>query len=200
VAVSVAPDININSKTKVRYVKERILGLEFRPRPDGELLDRFSRWVFQKQEEEQVLHQGRPEGESSETSSGHAARDGEPALVLVSSDADLETRLRDLLKDLPPLTRMPPGSRTMKDLAASGRSLVLYHVPSLSMEDRKRTKLLLEPLAGKAPFVLLGRELDSGAMFELGNEVKAVSVYALGSTATGFFPRLLQGILRKLFT
>jgi hypothetical protein len=88
----------------------------------------------------------------------------------------------------------------MKDLASAGRTLALYHVVGMSMEERKRMKILLETLAGKVPFVLLATDVESGALFELGNEVKATSVYVLGATATSFFPRLLGGILRKHFS
>jgi len=197
IAITVTSEININCKAKVRYVKERILGLEFRPRPDGDLLDLFARWVFQKQEEEFILHSGR--GEAQESAAPGAPRAEAPALVLVSSDAELEGRLKDVLKDLPPLQRVPPNTQSMKDLASSSRTLVLFHIASLAMDDRKRVKVLLETLAGRVPFVLLGTDVDNGALFELGNELKAVSVYALGSTSTGFFPRLLQGIMRKHF-
>ena len=199
IAISVAPEINLNCRAKVRYVKDRILGLEFRPRPDGELLDAFSRWVFQKQEEEFLLQANRGEAETQERTAAGAARSDAPALVLVSSDQDLEARLKDVLKELPPLQRLPATSQTMKDLAGSSRTLVLFHVVSLALDDRKRMKILLETLGSRVPLVLLGTDVDSGALFELGTEVKAASVYILGTASTGFFPRLLGGILRKHF-
>jgi len=197
IAIPVSSEINLNCKAKVRYVKDRVLGLEFRPRPDGALLDAFSRWVFQKQEEEYLLKTGRgeagPEGRVPEAASEA------PALVLVSSDAELETRLKDLLKDLPPLRRVAPGAQAMKDLAASGGSLVLFHVPGLAFEEKKRLRILIDTLGGKLPFVLLATDQDSAELFELGNEVKASSVYVLGAASTGFFARLLAGMLRKHF-
>ena len=200
IAITVAPEINLNCKAKVRSVKDRVLGLEFRPRPEGDLLDAFARWVFQKQEEELVLQGGRGDTDVAGGTRPAAPAAEAPAMVLVGGDQDLEDRLKDLLRDLPPVQRVPASIQTMKGLAASGRTLALFHVASLAQEDRKRTRILLETLGGKVPFVLLGTDQDSGALFELGNEVKAVSVYTLGSTTTGFFPRLLQGILRKHFT
>ncbi len=198
VALTVTPEVVINSKAKVRYLKDRILGLEFRPRPDGPLLDAFSRWVFQKQEEALVLRGGRGEA-GEERDAAAASPDPPPVLTLVSGDADLESRLRDLLKDLPAMKRVAPATQTMKDLAASGRGLVLFHVASLGMDDRKRIRILLEALGGRVPFLLLGTGVDNGALFELGSELKAVSVYVLGPTSSGLLPRLLQGILRKHF-
>jgi hypothetical protein len=198
IALTVTPEIVLNCKAKVRYIKDRILGLEYRPRPDGDLLDAFSRWVFQKQEEELILQGGRGDAGEGGRAAG-AAPQLEEALVLVGGDGALETRLKDLLKDLPPLRRVPPTTQTMKDLATAARSLVLFHVSSLAHEDRKRMRILLEALGGKVPFVLLGTDVENGALFELGNEVKAVAVYVLAATASGFLPRLLQGILRKHF-
>jgi len=198
IALTVTPEIVINSKAKVRYVKDRVLGLEFRPRPDGALLDTFARWVFQKQEEELIIQSGRGEADEERSGSGHRAETA-PGLALVSSDPDLETRLREILKDLPPLARVAPGTQNMKDLAGTTRSLVLFHVASLGMDDRKRIRILLEALGGKVPFLLLGTGVDNGALFELGSELKAVSVYVLGATSSGLLPRLLQGILRKHF-
>ncbi|WP_316411627.1 PilZ domain-containing protein [Mesoterricola silvestris] len=198
IALTVSPEIVINSKAKVRYAKDRILGLEFRPRPEGALLDAFARWVFQKQEEELILQGGR--GEAEEERQGAAVRaEGPPALTLVSGDAGLEARLKEILKDLPALERVAPGTQAMKDLAASPRGLVLFHVAGLGMDDRKRVRILLEALGGRVPFVLLGTGVDNGALFELGSELKAVSVYALGPTSSGLLPRLIQGILRKHF-
>ncbi|HLO66049.1 MAG TPA: PilZ domain-containing protein [Holophaga sp.] len=200
IAVTVTPEININCKAKVRYVKDRVLGLEFRPRPDGELLDHFSRWVFQKQEEERILQGGRGDADASDAQAEAGPRAEGPSLVLVSSDPALEARLREPLKDLPAFHRVGPTVQALKDLAAAGRSLVVLHVPSITMDDRKRLRTLAETLGSRIPVLLLGTgEVDGAALFELGNEVKAVAVYSLGPTVSGFFPRLLQGILRKHF-
>jgi len=200
IAISITPELNLNCKAKVRFVKDRILGLEFRPRPDGDLLDVFARWVFQKQEEEVVFQATRGEVEAREKAEPGVARPEAPGLVLVGGDGGLESRLRDLLKDLATLHRVPATTQAMKDLAAAGRTLALYHVVGMSMDERKRMKILLETLSGRVPFVLLATDVESGALFELGNEVKATSVYVLGATATSFFPRLLGGILRKHFS
>jgi hypothetical protein len=198
ISITVSPDVVLNCKAKVRYVKDRILGLEFRPRLDGPLLDAFARWVFQKQEEELILQAGR--GDSKGVGATAAGPNtGAPSLVLVSHSEELEAQLRDMLKDMAPLRRVHPATQSMKDLATSNRTLVLFHAPSLSSEDRKRIKILLDSLPSRVPFVLLGTDVDSGALFELGTELKAVNAYALAATSGTFFPRLLQGILRKHF-
>ncbi len=199
-SVTVTPDIALNCKAKVRYLKDRILGLEFRPRPDGELLDRFARWVFQKQAEEQILLAGRGDAEAGAAPAEARPGPGAPAVVLVSGDADLEARLRGPLREAGELRRVPPSLQAMKDLAAAGRSLAVFHVQGLGMDDRKRIRTLAEALGGKLPVLLLGTgEVEGAGLFELGNEVKAVAVYSLGPAVSGFLPRLLQGILRKHF-
>lgn len=197
IALTVTAGVDLNCKAKVRYVKDRVLGLEFRPRPDGPLLDAFARWVFQKQEEESVLRGGI--GEEAAPEGGAAQPRALAALVLAGGDAELEGRLRGMFTGLPPLERVPAGTQAMKDLVGARRSLVIFHVPSLAMEDRKRVRILLETLAGKVPFVLLGTGVDNAGLAELAAETKAVAAYNLGPASTGFFPRLVQGILRKHF-
>jgi hypothetical protein len=65
------------------------------------------------------------------------------------------------------------------------------------MEDRKRLRLLVEPLVGRLPFVLVGTDVENAPLLELGKELKATASYLLGANPGIFFTRLLQGILRK---
>lgn len=111
----------------------------------------------------------------------------------------LEDRLRELLADLPTLHRIPPTIQALKDLGPMTKCLLLVHVTGLSMDERKRLKSLVEPVAGRAPFVLLGTEVEGGPLQQLGVELKAAASYVLGPNPGTFFPRLLQGILRRHF-
>ncbi len=56
---------------------------------------------------------------------------------------------------------------------------------------------LAETLAGRMPFLLLGTGLEAAPLLELATELKAVSGYVLGERPGPFFPRLIQGILRR---
>ena len=59
-------------------------------------------------------------------------------------------------------------------------------------------KALAEFVGGKWPVVLLGTgAIDPAGLFEMGNDLKASSVYVFGPRSGAFFSRLLQGILRR---
>lgn len=198
VTIPLESNININTKCVVRYVQGRSMGVEFKPRIESPLLDHLSRWAFKKKEEDRSRHQGRLDAAEpvAEVHGGGALMKG---LILVSSFGALEDRLRELLADLPSLHRIPPTTQALKDLGPMTQCLLLVHVPGLSMDERKRLKSLVEPVAGRAPFVLLGTEVESGPLQQLGIELKAAASYVLGPNPGTFFPRLLQGIMRRHF-
>lgn len=200
IALTLDANITLNCKAKVRYQNEHVLGLEFRPSPSGATLEHFSRWVFQRREEEIQQRQARVGAGTQEAADkdGTAPRDL-AGIALVSGSAELEARLLGLWADLPPLRRLPPTIQTMKDLGAVQRTLVLFHVASTGADERKRYRILLDTLAGKTPVVLVGTEVDNALLTELGSEVKAISSYPMGATSGAFFLRLLQGIFRKTF-
>ena len=201
IALNVDPKVNLNCKAKVRYVRDHILGVEFRPRPEGELLENFARWVFQKREEEQAQAAYRRENAAAAGIAVPAplAEDGPPSLVLVGGTDAVAERLGGMLTDLPPLLRLHANIQSMKTLALTPRALVLFHVASTAAEDRKRLRFLVEALGGKLPFVLVGTGADPAVLAEMGNELKAISAYPLAPASGTFFPRLLQGILRRHF-
>jgi hypothetical protein len=198
VTIPIEPHIHINCKCVVRYVQGRSMGVEFKPRLESPLLDNLSRWIFKKREEDRsrsVRADIAPGGEARASGPG-APLEG---VILVSLVPALEDRLRELLAELPTLHRIPPSTQAFKDLGPMTRCLLLIHVGSLGIDERKRLRALAEPLAGRAPFVLLGTDVDSGALQQLGNELKAAASYVLGPNPGTFFPRLLQGIMRRHF-
>ena len=198
VTIPLEPQIHINSKCTVRYVHGRSMGIEFRPRLESPLLENLSRWVFQKREEDRS-RAGRVDVSTNPES--HAPEPGAQTegLVLVSAHPALEDRLRELLTDLPALRRVPPTTQAIKDLGLMTRCLLLLHVASFSMDERRRLRTLAEPLAGKIPFVLLGTEIESGPLQQFGHELKAAASYVLSPNPGSFLPRLLQGIIRRHF-
>jgi hypothetical protein len=196
VAFTLAGDIRINSKVKVRYVRDKVFGAEFRPPLEGPLLESLSRWVFQRREEE-MLALGRSAGK---VPAGPALVSAGADLILFSSAGDLGEQLAALLpSDLPPLLRVAPTIQSVRDLGPVRQALALFHVDSPSWETRKRIRTLTEALPPTVPFVLIGTGLDTALLFEMGTELKAVWTYPLQANPGGIFPRLLQGIFRKHF-
>lgn len=195
ITVPLNADIHINVRAVVRYSSGRALGLEFRPPLEGYLLERLARWVFQRREEDIVRSQARPAlgGEAT-------AQRLHQGLVLVGGDEGLRDRLAAWLTDLPEVTRLAPNVQALKEVDLQSQILLLFHLPSLGLDERRRLKTLVEPFMGRIPFLLLATgEVDGGVLSELGSEVKAAAVFKLGENPSPIFRRLVQGIFRRHF-
>jgi len=187
VSIPLLDEIHIDSPAVVRWVQGRAVGVEFLPVLKADVLVPLSRWTFQKREEEGL----RGVGPSA------AAPQAAGSLALVSSSAEVEQLLRELLPDLPSLVRVAPTVGALKEQVAAGAGLVCFHVQSVGLDEKRRLKALAELLGSKVPFMLLGTLPEGGPLFDLGNELKAAAVYDLGSRPGPFFQRLVQGILRR---
>ncbi len=191
--------IRINTKVKLRHVHGRTFGLEFRPQLEDHVLNSLSRWIFEKREEdlERISRRGvetAVPGETAKVASGRPS-----GLLLVSADVGLETALQALLGGLQPLQRVLPTMATLKDALAQKPALVLYHVPNLGLDERRRLKPMVESLQGRAPFLLLGTGVDGGTLLELGGELKAAVSIVFHPERGIFFQRLVQGVLRRTY-
>jgi len=196
ITIPLTGEIHINSRAMVRYVQSRTVGLEFRPPLGGQQLERLSRWVFQRREEDR--DRLTPKAEPTTAGPMEAIEAG--CLVLVSSSTELENQARTLLTELPTLRRVSPTLQTLKDVLVSQPTLLIFHVQSTRLDERRMLKAMVEFLAGRCPFLLLGTgDMDPAALFEMGGEMKAVGTYQLGPSPTVFFQRLIQGILRRLY-
>ncbi len=191
--------IRINTKVRLRHVHNRTFGVEFRPQLDDPILHSLSRWVFEKREEDLERLTRRGVETTSPSEPGSMASHPPTGLVLVSVDAALEATLQDLLGGLQPLRRIAPSMSELKEAFNQKPALVLYHVPSLSLDERRRLKPMVETLQGRVPFLLLGTGVDGGALLELGGEVKAAVSIVFNPERGTFFQRLVQGVLRRTY-
>ena len=199
VTIQLTDLIRINTKVKLRHVRGRTCGVEYRPQLDEHLLHPLSRWVFERREED--LERVTRRGVEVASNSGVAPPSvNQPrGLVLVSGDAALEAALQDLLGGLQPLRRVPPTMSALKEVLSQKPALVLYHLPSLSLDERRRLKPMVEALQGRVPFLLLGTAVDGGALLELGSELKAAVSIVFHPGRGIFFQRLVQGVLRRIY-
>lgn len=194
VTIPLAPEITINALARVRHCKGRSIGLEFRPSLQGKLLEALARWAFQKREE--ALAQFAQAGEApAGTVAAPEELDPEaPLLALVGGGAELEARLRSLLAGLAPFSHHPATAQTMRALAPLKRALVICALESGDRDLLRRLSVLLEPLRGRVPFVLLGEGMDPATLIALANDWEAL----LGTTLEreGGLPlqRLAQGM------
>jgi len=199
VTIQLTDLIRINTKVKLRHVSGRTFGVEFRPQLDDHLLHPLSRWVFEKREEdlERISRRG---VETASPSGAVKVSTGQPSgLLLISGDPALENSLQELLGGLQPLHRIPPTMAALKEALNQRPSLVLYHVPSLSLDERRRIKTMAETIQGRVPFLLLGTAVDGGALLELGTELKAAVSIVFNPERATFFQRLVQGVLRRTY-
>jgi hypothetical protein len=198
VTIQLTDLIRINTKVKLRHVHGRTCGVEYRPQLDEHLLHPLSRWVFEKREED--LERLTRRVETAPISGVALPLSSQPSgLVLVSGDAALEAALQDLLGGLQPLRRVPPTMSALKEVLSQRPALVFYHLPSLSLDERRRLKPLVEALQGRVPFLLLGTAVDGGALLELGSELKAAVSIVFHPGRGIFFQRLVQGVLRRVY-
>jgi len=199
VTVQVTDQIRINTKVKLRHVQGRTFGVEYRPQLDEQVLHPLSRWVFEKREED--LERIAQRGVETATPAGTVkTAPGRPAgLVLVSGDAALEESLQGLLGGLQPLKRVPPTMAALKDALNLRPALVLYHLPSLSLDERRRLRPMVESIQGRVPFLLLGTGVEGGALLELGTDLKAAVSIVFNPERGTFFQRLVQGVLRRTY-
>jgi len=196
VSFTLAGTIRVNAKVKIRFVRDRVFGAEFRPGLDADVLEPLSRWVAQRRAEDLAVLGRRAVQEEPESRGVDDAVD----LILFSSSGELGEQLASALPgDLPPLRRVSPVIQSVRELGPASRALALFHVDGASWEARKRLRTLTEALPPAVPFVLIGTGMEPGLLAELGSDLKAEWTYPLGQNPGAIFPRLLRGIFRKHF-
>jgi hypothetical protein len=190
VSIQLTEEIHIDTRAVVRWVQGRVMGVEFQPVLESRVMAALSRWVFQRREEDKDRVVAIP-------SFGPVGGKSQPSLVLVSGSQEVEDGLRELLTGLPPIKRIAASVPALKEAASAGPPLVLFHLADAGLDSRRRLKMLVETLAGKVPFILLGTQVENSVLFDLGSEHKAAAVYDFGARPGTFFLRLVQGILRR---
>ena len=193
--------IRINTKVKLRHVHGRNFGVEYRPQLDDHLLHPLSRWVFEKREEdlERIARRGVETSGQAQAVAGKSLPIVPSGLVLVSSDAALEASLRDLLGGFQPVKRVGMNMSALKEACTQNPALLFFHLPSLSLDERRRLKPMVEVIQGRVPFVLLGTGVEGGPLLELGSEMKAAVSIVFNPERATFFQRLVQGVLRRTY-
>ncbi|HNX93932.1 MAG TPA: PilZ domain-containing protein [Holophaga sp.] len=190
------PEIPIQTRAIVRHVQVRQLGLEFKPALPLDVEQPLSRWIFAKREEERERAAQRLE-QSPAIEIRSASRLPQMGILLVTSDDALEAALRGSLEGLPDLIRLNPTLQALKEGLAAHPVLAIFHLPSLSLDERRRAKALTEAARRFCPTLLLGTNVDGAELFELAHEWKASSALAWAPERSLFLHRLAHGIIRR---
>ncbi|MDR3671765.1 MAG: PilZ domain-containing protein [Holophaga sp.] len=195
-SIPLSEDLQIEARGEIRHMGPRSIGLEFTPKLPEAVEEPLSRWVFQRREEDQErLALKRERNLMGERKPGNAA--GPSGILLVSGDAELEEALREVLRPVQPLVRIPLSVQAMKDALAATPPLAIFHVNGGSLDERRRLKALVELAGGKVPVLLLGTQLEGAALFELAGDWKAASAMIWNPARSAFLQRLAQGIIRR---
>lgn len=193
-SIPLSPEIQIEARAEVRHAGARSIGVLFRPGLPAEVEQPLSRWVFLRREEERERIAQRMEL----TDRGAPARPGGPrGILLVTADPGLEGVLGEFLTPIQPIVRLQPSAQALKDALAAAPPLAIFHVPSTTLDDRRRLKALVELTQGKVPVLLLGTQVDGASLFELSGEWKASSAMVWNPSRGIFLQRLAQGIIRR---
>jgi len=194
-SIPLAEDLQIEARGEIRHMGPRSIGLRFDPKLPEPVATPLSRWVFQRREEDQERLALRRE---ITLRGARRPGSGEPSgIIFVSSDAELEETLRELLQPIQPLVRISPSAQALKDALANTPPLAIFQVNGTGLDERRRLKALVELATSRVPVLLLGTQLDGAALFELAGDWKAASAMVWNPARGVFLQRLAQGIIRR---
>jgi len=185
--------VTIHTGAMVRHLSAKAFGVEFMPKLPSPMLDPLSDWIFKKQEEAKgKLGEGETEGTPGEVEEGK--------VLVVTSDEDLEKTLRKLLVDERLVFfHSEPNQASLDIMLAKMPHMVILHLPSDSAPAKQRMKTLAAMVPVDVPMLLLGTDIDSGELFELGKEWRAASSIAWAKERWILAQRLVVGMVRKHF-
>lgn len=190
--------LRVDGRAVICWTEGRQVGLKFDPPLGGQTLPLLSRWIFMKREEEKNRVEALKDVTGASAANPSQASGARAPLLLLSASEAVEGLLKEALPETP-FQRIPATGAALKDFLKEHPQppVLLFHVFSTGLDDRRRLKGLLDIAGTKAPFVLLGTLPDPAPLFDLGTELKAAAVYDLGSRPGPFLQRLIQGILRR---
>jgi hypothetical protein len=196
--------VTINSGAIIRHMDEEAFGVEYVPELTASTLDPISSWIFRKQEEEKDRRSLRSGVGSGSTEAGHGAQktsgkaeDGR--VLVVTSDNEMEVTLRKLLSDGWLFMHSDPSVSGLKITLAKKPHLVILHIAANNMEKRRLMKSLAAMVPPSVPILLLGTDIDSGSLYELGKELRAASSITWAKESRILLQRLIVGMVRKHF-
>jgi hypothetical protein len=115
-------------------------------------------------------------------------------------DGKVENILRDLLAEDRDFFRIPPAVASLKEILQKQPHLAILHMTENSTEERWMMKSLAAIIPQGIPILLLGSNIDTNSLFELGQQWKAVASITWTEGKGILIQRLVLGILRKHYS
>ncbi|MDR2561926.1 MAG: PilZ domain-containing protein [Holophagales bacterium] len=189
----------INTKAVVRHMDDFGFGVQYVPRLGKYMLESLVSWVFRKQEEEKerlALFGGSAEGREGQQTS---AKSLECKVLIVTSDYEAHGAIKDALTDEMALLHSVPSVASMKNMLAEMPHLVVLHILGGNLETKRLMKALAALVPKGVPILLLGSDIDSSVLFELGREWGAAVSIGWARERGVLVQRLIVGLLRERF-
>lgn len=194
-SVPLEEDLRFDTPAVVRHMSLRTLGVEFDPPLPDPILQPLSRWVFLKREEARERLASRLElAPSTERPPTTLPPRG---IVFAGSDEALAQAVQAALGPDLTFARVGLALQPLKDALQVQPELMIFHVPSLGLDLRRRLKPLSELIHGHTPLLLLGTDVDGADLFDLAGELRASSALVWSPPRGVFLERLVRGIIRR---
>ncbi len=187
---------NLRFEARVCHGQGQYLGLRFDPPPGPETSGPLQEWMAPRIVDTQRRWENRAELRA------HAEQAARPKLPsagigLLTRDQTLVTQLTQALEGLQPLRSAAPAMAPYRETLEPPPLLLLVDISGADGEERHRLRGLLEGQPPGCPILLLGREGDPDTWRTLVTDLKARLYLTWNPTQTGFFRRLVLGLIQR---
>jgi hypothetical protein len=194
-------NILINTSAIIRHVQENGFGVEFVPKLAPSVLGPLSSWIFRIQEEEREHVMRTMDAiDETEESADTEKLQGKVGIILVTAADEMEKILSGLLAEDRDFSRIPPSVASLQEVLQKKPHLAIFHMTENGPEERRLMESLAKIIPQGLPILLLGSNIDTNALFELGQKWNAVASITWTEGKAILIQRLVLGILRKHYS
>jgi len=200
-SIPLTKDIVINSSAIVHHMQNKAFGVEYSPKLPVSIMEPFSRWIFIKREEERefIARQLEIDAAIATKSAKDERTQEEGGIYLITRDNKIDSALSKLLSEDRKFCRLPPAMGSLKDALGKKPHLIILHMADGDLEEKRLLKSLAESIKGETPILLLGTNVESELLFEVGRDLKVASSVSWTPKRSVFLQRLVSGMLRNFY-
>jgi len=195
ISVTLPGNITITNGAAVRHMDNSNVGVEFDPALSSRDMATLSRWVFKKKEEETEQTAKRKDASRA----AEAARAAGNDILIVTADEVLRLNLCGLLGEGRKILSAPPLPAPVNYAISQKPLMVILHASGRDAAGWPFLKTVQTALPKGTPILLLGTDIEAGALSDLGRDCKALASMAMTPNKARFLQQLVVGILRKSY-
>ena len=190
--------VTINVSAIIRYMDNGVFGVEYLNRLPASTMDPLASWIFIKQEEQRGriglrTSQGETTGDGTEV----AVTKDEGGVLIITNDDELDGELENLFSEDGNVHHAQYTASSLKKALEKKPYLAVLHIAENNLEVRRLLKSLMGIIPPEMPILLLGTNIDSETLSELGQEWKVASSIAYTKERGILIHRLVLGMVRK---